>query len=281
MSEDHDAGFQKAYWNEDGGRMWVDNMQRTHALIGPLGDEAVRRAAPRPGDRVLDVGCGGGPTSIQIAQLVGPDGRVVGVDISEVILRHARSQPDLPANLEFRLADAGSEDLGDARFDLVFSRFGVMFFADPVAAFTNLRRSLKPGGRLAFLCWQAAARNPWLAVPTRAIFEIMPPTQAPADPRAPGPFSFAEDGWVREILDAAGFSAITIEALEMPIRMGALGEASDTMMRLGPAAQALAEADETQRARAREAIEAGYEPFVVDGVVQAPSATWMVTARRD
>jgi SAM-dependent methyltransferase len=279
MTDRDEQGLQAQFWNEAGGRMWVENIERTHALIGPLGDEIRRRAAAAPGEAVLDIGCGGGQNTVEIAAEVGAGGRVLGVDVSEMILDWARAQPNLPDYVEFLCADAASHDFGAERFDLLFSRFGVMFFNDPSAAFANLRRSLKPGGRLAFLCWQAPQRNAWLSVPMGAIFEVMPPPEPQPDPRAPGPFAFADQEYVREILTGSGFREMGIESLELAMPMGPLDEAVDYMMRFGPAVEALAEATDAERAAVEAKIRDAFAPFVRDGIVTGPTATWVVTAR--
>jgi ubiquinone/menaquinone biosynthesis C-methylase UbiE len=273
-----EIGLQTEFWNEAGGKMWVDNIERTHALLKPLGDVIQDHAAVCKGESVLDVGCGGGLNSVELAVRVGPAGHVLGVDVSETILDCARAQPDLPPNLEFLCADAASEDLGSARFDLLFSRFGVMFFDNPKAAFTTLRGTLKPGGRLAFLCWQAPALNSWLSQPMAAIFEVLPPPEPQPDPRAPGPFAFAEAAWVREILDDAGYQDIEIESLELDMPMGAVDEAVSYMMRFGPAVELLAQADENQRNEVESRIRDAFLPFTREGLVTGPTATWIVTA---
>ena len=273
-----EIGLQAEFWNEAGGKMWVDNIEQTHALLKPLGDAIQDRAAVCEGESVLDIGCGGGLNSVELAARAGPAGHVLGVDVSEPILDYARAQPELPPNLEFLCADAATEDLGSASFDLLFSRFGVMFFDNPKAAFTSLRGTLKPGGRLAFICWQAPALNTWLSVPMAAIFEVVPPTEPQPDPRTPGPFAFAEEAWVREILDVAGYADIAIESLELDMPMGAMDDAVSYMMRFGPAVELLAQADENQRKEVERRIRDAFTPFTREGVVTGPTATWIVTA---
>jgi len=280
MNERTEVGMQSEFWNEAGGRMWIDNIEQTHALLQPLGDALLVRAAPKTSEAVLDVGCGGGLNSIEIARLVGESGSVCGVDVSELILNYARSQPGLPGNLEFACVDAAKENFGGERFDLLFSRFGVMFFEDPKAAFANLRKSLRPGGRLTFQCWQAPQKNPWLSCPMQAAFEVLPAPAAASDPRAPGPFAFAEDNWIREILTDAGFTNVEIENLEIDMPMGTLEEAVAYSMRFGPAVEALNEASADERQLVERGIRAAYEPFAGDEGVIGPTATWIVTADR-
>jgi ubiquinone/menaquinone biosynthesis C-methylase UbiE len=277
MNERTETGLQAEFWNGAGGQMWVQRIEDTHKLIEPLGSLIRTRAAAKPGEAILDVGCGGGQNSVELAQDVGPEGRVVGLDVSEVILDYARRQPDLPQNLEYVLGDAGSEDLETAAFDLLFSRFGVMFFEDPIAAFTHMHSALKPNGRVAFLCWQAPQLNPWLSVPMQAIYQFIPPPAA-AEPRSPGPFAFAEEVWIREILDDAGYANVNVEGINHDISMGSLDDAVAYMMRFGPAVEALNEADEETSRKVEAAIRQAFEPFVVDGHVKGPTATWIVTA---
>ena len=154
------------YWNELSGARWVAMNDVIDAQISPLGEVAMLRAAVAPGERVLDIGCGCGQTSLQLAERVGQDGRVLGLDISAVMLERARERAEQAglANLEFRNADAQTEPFAGA-FDLLFSRFGVMFFASPEAAFSNLRSAVRPGGRLTCLTWQGLGANPWMQVP--------------------------------------------------------------------------------------------------------------------
>src|SRR5919202_367006 len=177
------------YWNGTAADTWVAQQERLDRQLDPLGRAALRVLAPRPGEHVLDVGCGSGQTTLQLADAVGPDGRVVGVDVSSQLLAAARRRPR-PANVAFEQADAQTYAF-ERPFDAIYSRFGVMFFADPVAAFANLRRALKPGGRMAFVCWREEAANPMMTVPMAAAAKHLPPLPPPAqDAHAPGPFAF-------------------------------------------------------------------------------------------
>ena len=278
MNERNEVGMQAEFWNDAGGRMWVENIERTHALLKPLGDALLERVAPQPGEAVLDVGCGGGLNSIELARRVGETGRVVAVDVSEIILDYARAQENLPANLEFVRADAATEIFRAAGFDLLFSRFGVMFFEDPIAAFRNMRANLRGGGRLVFQCWQVRERNPWLSIPMQAAFEILTPPDEMMDPRAPGPFSFADRDWVEEILQSAGFAEVQVEDLVLEMSMGSLEEAVAYSTRFGPAVEAFKAASDADRAAAEQAIRSAFQPLVRDGVVVGTASTWIVTA---
>ena len=267
---------QAAYWNEDGGRRWVANIARVERMLQPLADELLALAAPAPGERVLDVGCGGGLTSAAFARAVAPAGAVLGLDVSAVILDVARERYEDTPNLGFALGDAAKMALVD--FHLVTSRFGVMFFPEPVPAFRNLRRALRDDGRLAFICWRSLDENPWMAVPTRAAFTVLPRPE-PTPPGAPGPFAFADGERLRGILEQAGFGAISIEAHDRALDLGTPEDALEQMTRMGPAAAAFtAAAPDAQRAAA-DAIRAALAAYVVDGTVRLPSGTWLVRAR--
>lgn len=266
------------YWNEDGGRNWVANIEATEALLEPLSQRLLDRAAARPGDTVLDVGCGGGRTTLDLAAAVRPGGQVVGVDVSAPILAVARERAVAADNVQFELADATNADLGPARFDLLFSRFGVMFFDEPVAAFTNLRRSLKPGARSVFVCWRAMDENPWLATPAAAAFEILPPPEPP-DPEAPGPFAFADEGRTRGILEQAGFADIGHEAIDHQMSWPDVDTAVSYLLQMGPAGALLREAnDEAITREVTAAVRDVFEQHQSPAGVQMRSSAWIVSA---
>jgi SAM-dependent methyltransferase len=267
---------QATYWNEEGGRRWVENIDRIERMIAPLTDDLLALAAPRPGERVLDVGCGGGVTSAAFAAAVGADGHVLGVDVSAVILDVARRRYADHAGLAFAVGDAATLALDG--FHLVTSRFGVMFFPAPQAAFANLRRALCPGGRLAFVCWRTLEENPWMAAPTRAAFSILPRPE-PALPGAPGPFAFADPERLRGILAGAGFSDIAIEAHDPVLDLGSPDEALEQMTRMGPAAPVFAVAEPAAQAATVAALRAALEPWTRDGRVVMPGGIWRVRAQ--
>jgi len=278
MDRQEKQPFTDDYWQQEGGTKWVDNIEQTEASLKPLSDRLLHSAAPAKDDFVLDVGCGGGATSIEIAECVGPGGDVLGVDISPPILAVANDRGSQIENLQFTQADAGSIDFGKARFDLIFSRFGVMFFTDPVAAFSNLRRSLKPSGRMVFLCWRSMEENPWMGEPANAAFAIIPPKQKP-DPDAPGPFSLAEEEKLLSLMKQSGFGDIQLEAVDIPMQMGNINEAVDFMMRVGPAETVLAEATTEQKAAIEKAIHGALSKYETTEGVRPPAAGWIATAR--
>jgi len=272
---------QIAYWNGPGGQRWADRQAAQDILLLPIADILIDRAKPQAGERVIDVGCGSGATTIVFAQKVGPSGHAFGVDVSGPMLERARRsvRKDLP--VDFVLADATVYSFDPASFDLLASRFGVMFFADPVLSFSNLRRALRPSGRLAFACWREPRENPFFMAPLQAVYKHAPklPPQGPEDP---GPFAFASEQRVNRILGAAGFTGIVMEAcnLTLDIAIGrGLDAAVESALEIGPAARALAEQPPEVVAAATQSIREALTPFVKGDTVPLPAAIWIVTAK--
>ncbi len=269
------------YWNEKAGPTWVERQVDLDRLIDPLGRVAIDTAAPSPGEQVLDVGCGTGQTTVQIADRVKPRGSVLGLDASAVMLSAARLRPHArTAKVHFLEADAQTVDFSSTSFDLVFSRFGVMFFTDPEAAFSNLRRGLEPGGRLTFLCWQSMQHNPWVLRPMMAIsqhLELPPPPPS----EAPGPFSLADPERIRRLLGAAGYGTIKIRDLRRPLVLGdgSLDSALGFLLEIGPTARVLAEAQGGDREAAIRALRDTLEAVSSGDGVVLDSACWLVEAR--
>ncbi len=272
------ANDQVSYWNDEGGARWVRHIDGVEAMIEPLSARLIERLSPAAGERVLDVGCGGGITSAAIAQAVGAAGSVTGLDVSKVILEVARQRYAGRANLEFLLADASAHTFAPSVYDVLTSRFGVMFFHDPHSAFANLRRALKPGARLCFLCWRRLDDNPWMGLTAAAAFTVLPPPAKP-QPGAPGPFSFANCERVTDILSSAGFEDIEFEALDRPVNLGTVDEALEWLTHMGPAAQPLREAREHQRDAALAAMRKALGGAATDGRVALNGATWVVSAK--
>src|SRR5271166_3800603 len=187
-----DNAAQAEYWNKVAGRRWTDRQEEQDLVLRPISDRLIAAADAKPGDRVIDVGCGCGATTIDFAARVSPGGEVLGLDISEPMLARARERAPQSLPIQFEPADATVYDLEPSGADLIVSRFGVMFFADPARSFANLRKGLKHGGRLAFACWREAKQNPFFIVPLREARKHAPPLPE-MDPEAPGPFAFANE----------------------------------------------------------------------------------------
>lgn len=271
------------YWNEEAGPKWVQLEDRLDAQIGPIGDAMLDLAAPSPGERVIDVGCGCGATTLSIAERISPGGLVTGVDISLPMLARCRERAKSAglSNLEFVNGDAQVYEFSPTQADLVTSRFGIMFFEDPVAAFRNLRGALKASGRLAFACWQPLGANPWMSVPLMAAAPLLPQLPPPPDPEAPGPFAFGDADRVRRILGEAGFSKIELKAHETSLLVGgsaSFDESIDFVLRMGPTARLLADASSDLQARIRDAVSGALEPFQTESGVSMDGASWLVSA---
>ena len=225
-------------------------------LLAPIADILIDRAGPKAGERIVDVGCGSGATTIAFAQKVGPSGHVLGVDVSGPMLEQARAGAPAVLPVEFVLADATVYPFEPASLDLVTSRFGVMFFADPAKSFANLHGALRPSGRLAFACWREPRENPWMMAPLQAVYKHAPklPQQGPEDP---GPFSFASEQRVHRILEAAGFKDLAMEPCNLTLDIaigGGLDAAVRGALEIGPASRAL-EDQPAEDPRGRRAVD--------------------------
>ena len=273
---------QLAYWNGDAGDKWARLQERLDGLFAPISAAAVAAAAPRHGDSVLDIGCGCGDTVLALAEAVGSLGSVVGVDISAPMLAvagHRIAERELTQAAVLR-ADAAAEPFAPGSADLVFSRFGVMFFDAPSEAFINIRRALKPGGRLFFACWRPFKGNPWFHTPYKAAVPHLPEQEKP-EPDAPGPFAFAEPERVERILGVAGFTEVEIVPFDATLTFGRSGEVEDALrflVQVGPVARALATGTERQQAAALDAVrETLREADGPDGV-RLGAQCWFVSA---
>jgi SAM-dependent methyltransferase len=269
---------QADYWNGEAGAIWVSVASDLDPVLAPLGEAAMDALAPARGERVLDVGCGAGATSRALKQRVGEEGEVLGVDVSGPLVEAARARGGGPAYL---LADAGSAAFPGGPFDAVFSRFGVMFFEDPVAAFAHLRGATRAGGRLAFVCWGPLAENPWATEPVIAALPLLREPPPPPVPNAPGPFAFADEGRLRGILASAGWSEIDLRRLGTDYGLGASVErAVDICLRVGPLAR-LAREQALDPAPIRDVLRGLLERHrTAGGGVAMPASCWIVTARR-
>ena len=267
------------YWNGKAGETWVQAQERTDRSLSALTEQALKIASAGSAERVLDIGCGCGTTTIELGK-VGAD--VTGVDISRPMLALARERAAGLGNVRFQEADASTAAF-DADHDLVFSRFGVMFFSDPVSAFANIRTALAPDGRMTFMCWQSPANNPWMSTGGRIVqpFIAAANPDAPApDPRAPGPFAFADDNYIRDILNAAGFSGVVMDEARSTMNLGAtVDDALENQSQIGPLARALSELEGAARDQAIAAVRAEFERLIGPDGLTLEAAAWVVTAR--
>ncbi len=269
---------QARFWNEDGGRRWVEHIDQLERMLNELNGTLLAALALKPGEKVLDVGCGGGRTTLACREAVGEAGSVLGVDVSAVILDVARARGAGLGGLDFMTADAASHDFGKGGFDVITSRFGVMFFPDPGAAFANLRSAAGDNARLCFLCWRSLPENPWMGAPAAAAFTVIPAPEKPA-PGTPGPFAFADTERVRGILESAGFGDVSFEAVDLTINLGTVDEALEWLTNMGPAATPLAEASPTDRIAAQAAMRELLSAHDSADGVSFPGAVWLVRAR--
>ena len=260
---------------------WLELEDQMEEVGGLPGELAMDRLGLRPGQRVVDLGCGAGRTTLELASRVGPGGAAVGVDISAEMLARGRERAARAGagNAEFVHADVQVHDLGETRFDAAYSRFGVMFFADPVAAFANVRRALRPGGVLSFVCWQSVFDNEWMLIPGMAVASVLGSLPPMPGPEEPGPFSLADPGRIRTVLGAAGFGSVVVapHADQVVISEDRISEVAVTSVRVGGVREALREADQPTRERVLAAIEEAMRARVADGQVRASRGVLLVT----
>jgi SAM-dependent methyltransferase len=267
---------QAKFWNGPGGQGWLAAYERIERALTELGELTLAAAAARAGEQVVDIGCGTGGTTRALAKAVAPGGHVLGVDISEPLVAAARAQQ--PANASFMLGDAATHAFEPASVDLVFSRFGVMFFADPIAAFRNFRGALKASGRLVFLAWRTPQENPWGTMPVRVAQPFLPPLPRPG-PEDPGQFSFGDRARVERILKEAGFRSARLEPVDRQIWMAdTVDDYVAGAGRFGPLARAFADAEPAAIDKAKQAIAEALKPHQGPQGVRLPGACWLVTA---
>ena len=290
---------QIAYWNGDGGRKWAARDELMASVLAPISDALLTRVAPRHARTALDVGCGGGSNTLQLLQHLHNPTHILGIDVSAPLLEVARARVaergteplrtaplrtaplrTAPPRIEFLRADAATHDFGDWRFDVLFSRFGVMFFDDPVAAFAQLRRAAHRNAGLAFCCWQALDKNPWTALPLQAALTVLPAPE-PVAPHSPGPFAFADAAYVREVLAQAGWSDTRIEPyapmLEFSIE-GGYAAAVRELVNTGPVGRLLAPAEPPAREAVYAAARRALKDYYRGDTLALAGAVWFVTA---
>ena len=274
---------QAAYWNEIGGPHWVRQQNQFDRMLGSFGAAALDALAARSGERILDIGCGTGLSSVQLAEAVGPTGLVVGCDIAPTMITAARERGAGIEQLSFEVLDAQRDQLApDGPFDAVYSRFGVMFFSEPETAFANIGAATRPGGRIAFACWQHESKNDWINIPAGIMREFTPdPVFPPAG--APGPFAFSDPDRIRGVLAAGGWLDVDVEACTAPTVMGG-GEGLDAALAqtMGTSVAQIMrdQVDDATFERASAAVRDVLAAHLVDGAVVFDGNVWIATAVR-
>ncbi len=268
------------YWNGGGGERWVAQQAHTDAMLAAVAERAIAHSGAASGERVIDVGCGCGATTLLLADRVGAQGSVLGLDVSAPLLSVARRRSADRPNVSWLEGDAATVALPGG-MDLLFSRFGVMFFGDPVSAFAHLRTALRPGGRLVFACWRSLDENGWMKVPLAAAYQHVPKVPK-LEPGEPGPFAFADPGHVARILAAAGFTAPRFTPLDLEFDIaggGGLDRACRQAVEIGAASRALRDHPDAKPAviaTLRERL----RPYLRGDSVLLPGAVWLVACER-
>lgn len=270
-------------WAGEMGEKWNTHHKRFEGMIAPLGQALIESAHFQPGERVIDVGCGAGVTSLEIARRVGPTGSVTGLDISPALVRTstARAKEAGLTNVRFVEGDASKADISETGFDCLFSRFGIMFFPDPYGAFKHMHGFVKPGGRAVFACWGPQPENAWV---TEVMALVLRYVQLPPPvPRAPGPFAFAEPDYMRDILTKAGFKDVTMTAWRGEQCIGGPGSnaksATEFLTETLFVGEALKEVPEETRQKALAELEALLASHEGSDGVRMQGMAWIVSAK--
>ena len=274
--EDRNGG-QAAVWNGSGGLGWVEIQDVTDRLFQPLEELLVDAIDAGPAGRVLDVGCGAGVTTLAIARRLGAGGSCTGIDISEPLISAARNRAEREdVGARFIQADAQRHTFEPASFDMIVSRFGVMFFDDTAQAFANLRTATDQGGRLRLIVWRSPAENPFMTTAEQAAAPLV--TIPPREPDAPGQFALADEQRVRTLVEKSDWSRIEIQPIDVVCTMP-----EDDLVRyltqLGPLGRALAEMDTAATDRVVEAVRPAFDRYVEGSEIRFTAACWMVAAQ--
>jgi SAM-dependent methyltransferase len=279
MTVERQAGDEQTkLWNGLAGQAWVEEQELLDQMFKPFEDLLVEAVLAGSGRRVLDVGCGTGSTTLAVARLLGAKGRCIGIDISEPMITAARARAEregTPAS--FILANAQNHAFEPAGFDMIISRFGVMFFDDCIQAFGNLRRAAKDAAELRFIAWRSPSENPFMTTAERSAAPLLPNLPA-RRPDAPGQFAFADPRRVHRILEESGWAGIDIRPIDVACTLPEK-ELVRYLTRLGPLGLILHEADDRTRTQVIETVRAAFEPYVHGAEVRFTAACWMVGAR--
>jgi ubiquinone/menaquinone biosynthesis C-methylase UbiE len=274
---------QKQFWSGAGGDVWVDKQREMDIMLNPLGERVIQGLDLKEETKILDIGCGCGATTLEIAKIVN-QGEVIGVDISEPMLERAtQTASDMAlTNISYQVKDVQVDEMPNNYFDIAFSRFGVMFFEDPFEAFNNINHSLKDDGQLSFVCWQHASLNPWQSLSIQVIKEFLDLPAPP--PKSPGPFAFEDKSYIEEILNASGFRDIEIKDNQEDIVMfsgKSIREACEDYLTINPVVtEMLKNSPSELREEILEALIGKFSDYHKDDGLLFPSATWVVSARK-
>lgn len=271
-------GGQAGLWNGGAGHAWVQEQDLVDRMFRPIEDLLLEAIAPAQPARVLDVGCGTGGTTLALGRRLGPGARCTGIDISAPMVEAARRRAaSAGAALDFVCADAARHAFAPGSFDLVVSRFGVMFFDDPAAAFARLRQAARPGGELRFVAWREPEENPFMTAAERAARPLLPDLP-PRVPDEAGQFGLAREARVREVLAQAGWESVACAPVDLPCGFPE-AELAGYLARMGPVGRALETAGGALRERVLARVRSAFDPWVADGEVRFTAACWLVSAR--
>lgn len=277
----HDSNQAQADFWTAAGPLWTKQRDRFDAQASDYGLAAIDALAPSAGERIVDIGCGAGTSTVQLAERVGDQGSVLGLDISPTMIEGATHLAEAGGitNVSYQVTDAMAEPF-EPQADGVFSRFGVMFFSDATAGFANIRNALRPGGRLGFVCWQPPTENPWAAVPLQVAANYVE-LPVSADPGAPGPFSLSDPARIETVLSDAGYENINVSPVSVSSQLAPnMEEAIDFIAQLMPPVLALKESGDDRWTALRTDLEQAFSQWSDADGVAPPSAAWVVTARR-
>ncbi|MDU8927416.1 methyltransferase domain-containing protein [Alisedimentitalea sp. MJ-SS2] len=277
-------GDEIEFWNGPQGQNWVTQNDLTDLMYDPFGAQALARAELSPGEHVIDIGCGCGKTTGALAERVIPGGRVAALDVSVPMLEIAkrRTSPDLDF-VEFVSADAADYNFDQGSYDVLFSQFGLMFFHNMEAAFSNFFGALKPNGRTAFVCWRRPDLNPWLMIPFHAVRRFVPDMPVPSPDVPSSPFSLARQDRLHDLLVGAGFEDVQLEEFRAPTRMGR-GDLDECLRFVAdfsnPVATALRLSEASEAPKILDAVRDAVAPYHNGNTLELPAASWIVSARR-